>query len=131
MLAIDASDSMTGAPEAAAVAAARTFVDKSGANQQIGLLTFNNGVTVLHTPTSDLTAVRETLAKPPQLNYGTHIFDGLNGALQQLAKEKISAGSIVLLSDGADVGSTTSLEKVIAAARAQHVRIFTVGLRSG
>src|SRR5205814_309335 len=81
--------------------------------------------------TSDLTAVRGALATPPQLRYGTHIFDGLSGALQQLANKKISAGSIVLLSDGADVGSSTSLQKVIAAARAQHVRIFTVGLRSG
>jgi tight adherence protein B len=35
------------------------------------------------------------------------------------------------MSDGADIGSTNTLAKVVAAARAQHVRVFTVGLRSG
>jgi tight adherence protein B len=131
ILAIDASDSMAGPPEAAAIAAARTFVAKRGANQEIGVLTFNGAVQVLQTPTVDVAALQGALAKKPQLRYGTHIFDGLNSSLQLLAHEKISAGSVILLSDGADVGSTASLRQVVAAAKAQHIRIFTVGLRSG
>ena len=43
---------------------------------------------------------------------------------------RLSTGSIVLLSDGADLGSRSELDRVIAKARAQHVRVFTVGLRS-
>jgi len=43
----------------------------------------------------------------------------------------VSSGSIVLLSDGADIGSATSIDRVIARAHSRHVRIFTVGLRSG
>ena len=35
-----------------------------------------------------------------------------------------------MLSDGADIGSTKSLEAVVASAKRHHVRIFTVGLRS-
>lgn len=131
MLAIDASDSMAGGPEAAAIAAARTFVDKSGSGQEVGVLTFNGGVNVLHAPTSDLGALRSVLANQPTLRYGTHIFDGLNRALTELSDKKISAGSIILLSDGADVGSSATLAHTIARAQAQHVRIFTVGLRSG
>jgi tight adherence protein B len=37
----------------------------------------------------------------------------------------------VVLSDGADIGSRTSIDRVIARAHSRHVRIFTVGLRSG
>ncbi len=48
-----------------------------------------------------------------------------------LSEAKLSAGSIVLLSDGADIGSRHSLDEVVAAANVQRVRIFTVGLRSG
>ena len=131
ILAIDASDSMAGRPEAAAVAAARTFVAQRAPTQEIGVLTFNGGVQILQTPTLDVAALQTALAKQPQLAYGTHIFDGLNRAIQLLIQGKISAGSVILLSDGADVGSTASLRQVVATAKKQHIRIFTVGLRSG
>jgi tight adherence protein B len=131
ILAIDASDSMAGRPEAAAVAAARTFVAQRAPTQEIGVLTFNGGVQILQTPTLDVGALQTALAKQPQLAYGTHIFDGLNRAIQLLIQGKVSAGSVILLSDGADVGSTSSLRQVVATAKKQHIRIFTVGLRSG
>jgi tight adherence protein B len=95
------------------------------------VLTFNGGVQILQTPTLDVAALQTALAKQPQLAYGTHIFDGLNRAIQLLIQGKISAGSVILLSDGADVGSTASLRQVVATAKKQHIRIFTVGLRSG
>jgi tight adherence protein B len=131
ILAIDASDSMAGRPEAAALAAARTFVAQRAPTQEIGVLTFNGGVQILQAPTVDVAALQTSLAKQPQLAYGTHIFDGLNRAIQLLIQGKVSAGSVILLSDGADVGSTSSLQQVVAAAKKQHIRIFTVGLRSG
>jgi tight adherence protein B len=48
-----------------------------------------------------------------------------------LDRAKLSAGSIVLLSDGADLGSRADVQRVLAQAKKQHVRVFTVGLRSG
>src|SRR3954453_12015186 len=74
ILAIDASDSMAGKPEAAAIAAARSFIDKRSTGQEVGIITFNNGVTVLHEPTSDSGALRAAVAKQPSLAYGTHIY---------------------------------------------------------
>src|SRR4029450_12131184 len=41
-----------------------------------------------------------------------------------------SAGSIVLISDGSDVGSGRRLDHVVAAAERARVRVFTIGLRS-
>ena len=43
----------------------------------------------------------------------------------------VRAGSILLLSDGADTSSKLSQADVLAAARAAGIRIFTIGLRSG
>jgi hypothetical protein len=131
MLAIDASDSMTGAPERNAVAAAKTFVAQRRGNQQVGLVTFNGNVNVRQTPTIDPGQLHAALANSPTLAYGTHLFDAVRRSLRTLAAAKISAGSIVLLSDGADIGSTYTLDQVVAAAKAQKVRVFTVGLRSG
>jgi tight adherence protein B len=131
ILAIDASDSMTGKPEAGAIAAARTFVAQRRGNQEIGLVTFNGNVNVLQTPTIDPGQLQKALANSPQLGYGTHLFDAVRRSLRTLAASKIAAGSIVILSDGADLGSTYTLNQVVEAAKAQHVRVFTVGLRSG
>ena len=131
ILAIDASDSMAGNPEQAAFRAARRFVARRGANELIGILVFNSRTTSLAAPTEDADRLNAALATAPPLAYGTHIYDGLEAALAMLAEAKVSAGAVVLLSDGADVGSTASKTAVVQAARAQHVRIFTVGLHSG
>ena len=131
ILAIDASDSMAGKAEAGALAAAKTFVNQRRSSQEIGLVGFNGRISVLQEPTIDPGQLHQSLAHSPKLAYGTHIYDALNASLQLLAKNKISAGSIVLLSDGADVGSAATLKKVVSSAKAQHVRVFTVGLRSG
>jgi tight adherence protein B len=53
----------------------------------------------------------------------------LSAALQQLAKARVAAGAVILLSDGADRGSFTSEPTVAAAARAAHVSLYTVGVR--
>jgi Flp pilus assembly protein TadB len=131
ILAIDASDSMKGDPESGALSAAQSFVSKRASGQEIGVVTFNGAVNVRQAPTVDLGQLHAAVNRAPQLAYGTHIFDAVSRSLRELASAKISAGSIVLLSDGADVGSRTTLAQVVAAAKQQKVRVFTVGLRSG
>ena len=81
--------------------------------------------------TKDGGALRRTLATQPPLAYGTRIHDAMTRSLGLLRDAKLSSGSIVLLSDGADIGSVRTLEQAVAAAKEQQVRIFTVGLRSG
>lgn len=130
VLALDASESMTGAPAAAAVRSARAFVSHRTEAQEIGILAFNARISVLRTPTRDRAALEQALATPPAIAYGTHINDALMRGLALLRGARVAAGSIVLLSDGQEVGSTIRLERVIAAAKEQRVRVFTVGLRS-
>ncbi len=131
MLAVDASDSMRGTPSAAALAAARTFVTRRNPNQKVGVVAFNGNIDVVHQPTANGAALNGALAQPPALSYGTRIYDALIRSLVVLEHAHISSGSIVLLSDGADLGSKSTLQEVLARATRDHVRVFTVGLRSG
>jgi tight adherence protein B len=131
ILAVDASDSMHGAPSAAAIAAARSFVARRNPNQQIGVIAFNGSVNVLQLPTLNQASLDAALAQAPALSYGTRIYDALIRSLVLLESGHISSGSIVLLSDGADLGSKSRLESVLRRATRDHVRVFTVGLRSG
>lgn len=130
VLALDASDSMKGSPYRNAIEAARKFVVNRGDGEEIGLVAFNGQVLAIQKPTPDMTQVRQALATPPQLSQGTRIYDAIDSALAKIAKAKLSTASIVLLTDGSDVGSKTSLGQALARAQAQNVRIFTVGLKS-
>jgi tight adherence protein B len=131
VLAIDASDSMAGDAIAGAVRAARTFVEQRAPNQSVGLLLFNSRITPLLQPTASGPAIDRALARAPQLQQGTHIYDAGIAAIGMLRKARIQAGSVVILSDGDDVGSRAGVDQLVAAATKQRVRIYTVGLRSG
>jgi tight adherence protein B len=131
VLALDASESMAGAPAAGALRAARAFVTHRAPTADVGLVAFNGGISVVRAPTRDGRVLRQALASPPRLAYGTRINDAIMRSITLLREAKLSSGSIVLLSDGADIGSEHSLDQALAAAKDQRVRIFTVGLRSG
>jgi tight adherence protein B len=130
VLAIDSSLSMKGAPFLGALAAAKKFGSHRGANERIGLVAFNGSVKTVVAPTLSHGALTSALLHPPALAYGTRIYDALNRSLALLASQKVTTGAIILLSDGADVGSRATLARVVARAHGQNIRIFTVGLRS-
>lgn len=131
VLALDASESMAGAPAAAALDSGRAFVSHRTDTEAVGIVAFNGEISVLRRLTRDGAALESGLATSPHLAYGTRIYDGLESSLVLLREAKVSSGSIVLLSDGADLGSRASLDEAVTAATQQRVRIFTVGLRSG
>jgi len=66
-------------------------------------------------------ASRDAVVKAP---------DDSRRGLAMLDEAQVATGSIIILSDGVDVGSFETLEEAIAHARQQNVRIFTVGLNS-
>jgi tight adherence protein B len=130
VLVIDASDSMKGAPIASALQAAQLFVAHRTPTQQVAIVTFNKGSNVVQEFTTDTNDIVRVLAHRPELAYGTHIYDAVDESLSLLDDKGITAGSVVVLSDGADTGSEASKDEVVAAAKAGHVRVFTIGLRS-
>jgi tight adherence protein B len=113
-----------------ALEAARNFALQRHAAQRLAVVTFNDEVAVRLPLTSNDALVANALAKPPTLSRSTRLYDGVDTAISLLSAAKIRAGSVVVLSDGADTNSTQTLGDIEAAARAAHVRLFTVGLRS-
>jgi tight adherence protein B len=130
VLVIDTSLSMRGTPMAAAMDAARRFAARRPPQQRLGVVFFNRTARVALAPTRDAAKIAAVLASPPKLSKGTHVHDATALALSVLADAKLSARSLVLLSDGADVGSAHTPGQVARAARATKTRVFTIGLRS-
>ena len=130
ILAIDASDSMRGQPIKQALSAAEAFAARRNVNQRLGIVTFNSSTDVAVPLTLSQDAIEAALAKQPKLRLKTHIYDAIAEGIAQLRASDIGAGSIVVLSDGADIGSSVTLDQAVQSAKAAHVRIYTIGLRS-
>jgi tight adherence protein B len=130
VLVIDTSQSMRGAPIAAAMEAARKFAANRPAAQRLGIVFFSHDNRVGLPLTTGRAQISGALAAEPPLSKGTRLYDATAAALRQLHDAKVSVGSLVVLSDGADVGSVLQPSAVADAARRTHTRVFTVGLRS-
>ncbi|MDP8909425.1 MAG: VWA domain-containing protein [Chloroflexota bacterium] len=130
VLVIDASKSMRAVGIRRAMAAARKLAAQRTGNQQLGVMVFNNTSRVLIAPSSDQRAIEQALRETPELAPQTHVLDAVSTALALLAKAKITAGSVIVLSDGADTGSIVSASAVGARARKANVKVFTIGLGS-
>lgn len=127
---LDASNSMRGAPIVAALESARAFAAKRNPGQQVAIIAFNSKVAVLLPFTTSQPEIDAALAKAPRLAEKTHIYDALAKALGLMRDNGIAAGAVVLLSDGKDIGSTTTQAAVMADLAKNHVRVFSVALRS-
>ena len=58
------------------------------------------------------------------------MYDALAAAVAQVRGSALGAARIVLLSDGDDVGSVTSLDAALSQLDAQKIRVYTVGIES-
>jgi len=130
MLVIDTSESMRGAPIRGAMGAARAFAARRNVNQQLSMLAFNSSNELLLPFTNSQTEIRSVLARTPGLARGTHLYDAAGQAITLILAAHYETGAVVLLSDGADTGSSLGLEQVRKLALSAHVRVFTVGLHS-
>ena len=128
VLLIDSSNSMKGSIDSA-MAAARAFAARNP-GQPLSVVFFNAQPTVALPLTTDRKQVEAVLAKSPKLAEGTHINDALVAAVAQVRGSALGAARIVLLSDGDDVGSATSLDAALAQLDAQKIRVYTVGIQS-
>ncbi|HEY3463133.1 MAG TPA: VWA domain-containing protein [Gaiellaceae bacterium] len=128
VLVLDTSYSMTGAPIAAAIRAEQAFVRQLDPSQELGAINFNRTITPVLPLTTSRSTITKALAAAPRITTGTHIFDAVAQAESMLADAHITSGSIVLLSDGADTGSTHTLPDVADAAVKANLRIYTIGL---
>jgi tight adherence protein B len=126
VLAIDTSNSMRrqGRFEAAQKAAS-TYLDTVPDDVEVGIVTFDSTVDVALQPTTDRAAAR-TVIDGLSLQRNTLLYDGIIAATD-LAGDT-GQRSILLLSDGADAGSTAAIEDAVAAIKDAGTRVTIVGL---
>jgi tight adherence protein B len=130
VLAIDTSYSMRGEPLKVALDAAREFVRRRNAAQPVAVVTFDGDVHVIQGFTSDAATIDIALSAVREGSGGSRMFDAAKRAAELIAAAKMPSASAVIMSDGADRKSKTTLEQAVAAAEAAHARFYTVGLRS-
>jgi tight adherence protein B len=124
VLAIDTSGSMnTSNRIGAARLAALAYLARVPADVEVGLITFSSRATVRVAPTKDRSKVR-TAVQSLQATGDTALYDAVGLARQVLG----STGdrSILVLSDGKDEGSRTTLASNVAALRAAKIPLNAV-----
>jgi tight adherence protein B len=129
VLAIDGSKSMRGKIHDA-MAAARAFAEHRLPDQRLGIVFFSREPVVALQPTTDPAAIDRALAKAPSLPRGTRVYDAAASGVEMIKHAGVAAGSVIVLSDGADFKSAITRNELVADAEAAHVRLFGVGLRS-
>jgi tight adherence protein B len=126
MLVLDASNSMQrGGKFDAARAAVDAYLTAAPEDVRIGLVAFAGKVSTTIEPTTDHTAVEEALAGI-SLKRGTSVYDGITAGMTALGEA--GSRSILVLSDGADTGSNTTLDVLSREAAAAGVVIDVVSL---
>lgn len=128
VLVLDASLSMRGGGKfESAVTAAKAYLDAAPSDVEIGLVTFSGSIHDEIAPSGDRDRVRTAL-DAIELGRGTNVFDAMQQGLSLLGED--GAGSLLLLSDGADTDSTHTANQVMATAEQAGVVIDVVSLTS-
>lgn len=126
MLAIDTSRSMAAAGRfAAAKAAATTYLDTVPGDVAVGIVTFDNDVTLALKPTEDRAAARSVVDRL-ELKRDTRLYDGVMAAVA--AGGRKGQRTVLVLSDGADTGGTANLDTVTDRIAATNTLVDVVSL---
>jgi VWFA-related protein len=131
-LLIDNSTSMMNKQEMV-VAAAVGFSETSNPEDELFVLAFNEDVTEIWKPRvigeSNPASLRATLLGGIGARGMTALYDALFIGLQRLALGKHTRQVLVVISDGSDNASSTTLEQVLGKTRSSEAAIFTVMLK--
>lgn len=129
VLLVDASGSMKGKPLEDAKAAAHSFINEMGASDQIALMSFSWGPTVVSDFTSDRAALG-TAIDSIQASGETAVNDAIVRATELAASVPDGRATLVLLSDGGDTVSINSLAAATTAVHDRGTPVFVVALES-
>ena len=125
VLVLDASNSMQGEKLAAATSAIDSFLTAAPEDVQIGLVTFAGTVQETISPTTDHQSIVDVLADV-DLKAGTKLYDAVAAGAELAGDE--GARSLLVLSDGADTGSATTIDELSSSASEAGVVIDVVAL---
>jgi tight adherence protein B len=127
VLAIDTSNSVAGQPLATALAAARAFIDQLAPGISVGIVTFAATPQVIQPITTDHSQVRSSLDSL-STSAGTALYDAVSASAALFSGP--GQHNVVVLTDGRDNKSRGNLQSTVAAAKANGVSVFSIGLGS-
>ena len=114
VFAVDTSTSMAGPPLAAAIAAGQRLLDAVGSTDKVGLVEFDGSARTVTPLTGNVQAVQAALSSLTT-HPGTALYDGIGDAARLTGPADGSRRVVVVLSDGDDTTSATSLDDLTAA----------------
>jgi tight adherence protein B len=129
VVAIDRSQSMKGKRLDDAVAAARKFVAAKAPSDRVAVVVFGSTavpLTGFSSSTTDSDDALRSMAVDSQP--GTALYDALALSGEMLSHEQGRARVVVLLTDGQDVSSQSSLPDAIAVAKKAGALVFPIGV---
>ena len=129
VLAIDRSRSMQGAAFANAVAAARSFIAGKPTADRVMVIGFGRQairLTGFSSATIDSDAALESMSVDTK--QGTALFDAVSLGSRALADEASQGRVLIVLTDGDDTSSRTSLDKAAAQARRAGAAVYAIGI---
>ncbi len=130
VLAIDASGSMSGAPLAAAKAAAIEFVNRATTGDQMALITFSNAVSTISGFTNrpaDLIPRIQSIEAGGETAFNDAVIQGVSMFGAGAARNLIA--NLVIMTDGADTASNATLAEAVAEVEQRGVRVFGIALQ--
>ncbi len=127
ILVVDASNSMSGAKFDAATDAVTAFLATAPPDVKVGMVAFAGQVGTTIEPTTDRVELLDEFTAL-DLAQGTGVYDALARAVELAGTD--GSRSLLLLSDGADTGSSATIEEVATAASEAEVVIDVVSLGS-
>jgi tight adherence protein B len=127
MLAVDNSESMQGRPLREAKQAAREFLAGEQRASATGLVAFGHEALPLTRHGESKSDVASTLsALAPDTQPGTSLYDAVVSSVLRLQRMATGTRILVLLTDGHDVGSHSSLRQAIRAAQRGNVVVYAI-----
>jgi len=125
-LLIDTSSSVRlklGFEKEAAIKFIRSVMRK---NDQALLVEFDEGVTLVHDFTSRSTAIVQAV-KQLRAGGGTALWDAIYVVAREKMTDRLARKTLVVVSDGADLSSSRSLDDALEMVQASEVTIFSIG----
>jgi tight adherence protein B len=127
VLAVDNSASMAGAPLVQAKRAAGEFLAGQRRAEATGLIAFGHEALPLTQPRAEKSDVTRALSSlSADSKRGTSLHDAVVLSASRLQRMSNGTRILVLLTDGRDVGSRTSLSQAIAAAQRANVTVYAI-----
>ena len=129
-LAVDRSRSMAGAALADATAAAASFVASKPEHDRLGIVSFGSTATSLTqftAATIDAAGALRGLAVDAKS--GTALYDAVVLCAHRLDAEQQPGKVVIVLTDGRDVSSDSTVQGAVAAAKSAGAAVYAIGIK--